>query len=107
MRLRRASLSLLVLLAAGCSSDPSGDGVTSFAPGAAGTSAQPSDPGTAPAADGAAGSGAAPVAPGTSVGSDTESGPDPVALDPEAPVTGNEGATGAGDRLVDAPAQRQ
>jgi poly(3-hydroxybutyrate) depolymerase len=104
MRLSRASVVLVVLLAAGCSSESSGDAVTSFAPGAAGaTPAPPSDPTTAPAADGAAGSGAAPaVAPGPSGGSDTESGPAPVALDPEAPVTGSEGATGAGGASADA-----
>lgn len=96
MRLSRASLALVVLLAAGCSSDSSGDGVTSFAPGAAGTApAQPSDPASSAPVNGAAGSSAAPgVAPVTSSG--TEGGPDPVALAPEAPVSGNDGATGAG-----------
>jgi poly(3-hydroxybutyrate) depolymerase len=101
--MRRVSLCWVVALAAGCSSDSSGDGVTSFTPSAAGAApAQPSEPGTAAPA-GAAGNGAAPaVAAPTAEGSDTESGPEPVALDPDAPVTGNEGATGAGGSSADA-----
>jgi polyhydroxybutyrate depolymerase len=95
MRLLRASLGSIVLLAAGCSSDSSGDGVTSFTPGAAGSApAVPGDPSAPAPADGAAGSSTTPGVP--SDGSSTEGGPDPVALDPDAPVPGNDGATGAG-----------
>jgi polyhydroxybutyrate depolymerase len=88
MRVRRASLGFVVLLAAGCSSDPSNDGVTSFTPGGAGTGPAPSsDPGTPAPAEGTAGSSATPGG-APSDGSATEGGPNPVALDPDAPVTG-------------------
>jgi poly(3-hydroxybutyrate) depolymerase len=95
------SLGSIVLLAAACSSDSSGDGVVAFEPGAAGAaSAQPGQP-EVPAPGGVAGSGA--MTPGTGDGTSTsEGGPSPVALDPENPVAGNEGAAGAGGAAADA-----
>jgi polyhydroxybutyrate depolymerase len=97
-----------VLLAAGCSSESAGGGVTSFTPGAG---AAPTQPSTSAPANGAAGSDTGSdtgtgtgtdVVPSTSDGSSTEGGPDPVALDPEAPVGGNDGATGGPGSVADA-----
>jgi poly(3-hydroxybutyrate) depolymerase len=104
MRLRRSPLGLVILLATGCSSESGGDAVTSFTPGvSAPASMQPGAPGapaesTPPSATTGGTSGAPATSPGASA---NEGAQGPVALDPETPVAGNEGATG-GTSPVDA-----
>lgn len=100
MRLQRSSLGVLILLAAGCSSDDStgADVVAPFTPGTP-TATQP-PPSAPPAPEGSGTTGSTPPTDGSGT---NEGGPAPVALDPEAPpVTGNDGATGAPSATPDA-----
>lgn len=90
MRLHRSFLGLVALLFAGCSSDTSRDAVPSFTPGTPMPEQTPTGDIDAPASTDSTMAGAT-----TSDDSSSEGGPDGLALDPETPVDGNEGTSGA------------